>query len=159
MKHRYVLPFVLVLVLGHALAQAPAYFIHADLVRGAQGAQGAVCVANAVFYPGEWVIFRAVVYDAATGEELGHDAIAERGLTAHVTVDGVGTIDMFYPPLDANAPPAMYFFRGPWPIPADFAMGEYRWNVEVRDGAGNVAAFAPIGQGIGLSSITVLAGQ
>lgn len=153
---RFLTTFVLVLGLSHVFAQAPAYFVHADLVRGAQGAQGAVCVANAVFHPGEWVIFRAVVYDAATGEELKHDAIAELGLTAQVTVEGLESIDMFYPPLDAAAPPAMYFFRGPWPIPADFAMGEYRWNIEVRDAAGNVVSFAPIGQGVGLSSITIL---
>lgn len=150
---------VLVLVLGstQVFAQAPAYFVHADMVRGAQGAQGAVCVINSVFHPGEWVIFRAVVYDAATGDELGHDAIAELGLTARVVVEGLDAIDMFYPPLDAATPPDMYFFRGPWAIPADFAMGEYRWNVEVRDAAGAVVTFAPIGQGVGLSSITILA--
>ena len=154
---RFVLALVLVLGLSHVFAQAPAYFVHADMVRGAQGAQGAVCVANAVFYPGEWVIFRAVVYDAATGEELKHEAIAELGLTAQVMVEGLDPIDMFYPPLEEGAPPAMYFFRGPWPIPADFATGDYGWNVEVRDAAGNVVSFAPIGQGAGLSSITVLA--
>ena len=154
---RNVAALVFVLGLSYVFAQAPAYFVHADMVRGAQGAQGAVCVANAVFHPGEWVIFRAVVYDAATGEELKHDAIAELGLTAQVTVDGLEAIDMFYPPLDASAPPGMYFFRGPWPIPADFAMGEYRWNVEVRDAAGQVVTFAPIGQAVGLSTITVLA--
>ena len=145
------------LILSLAHAQAPAYFVKADMVRGAQEARGAVCVINSVFYPGEWVIFRTVVVDAATGEELGHDAIAELGLTATVVVDGVGEIEMFYPPLDPNMPPPMYFFRGPWPIPADTAMGEYAWNVIVRDAAGNEVTFAPIGQGVGLSSITILA--
>jgi hypothetical protein len=154
---RFVSSLVFVLGLSHVFAQAPAYFVHADMVRGAQGAQGAVCVINSVFQAGEWVIFRAVVYDAVTGEELKHDAIAELGLTAQVTVEGLEPIAMFYPPLDDAAPPAMYFFRGPWPIPADFAMGEYRWNVEVRDASGNVVSFAPIGQEVGLSSITVLA--
>jgi len=150
---------LLALLATVAQAQAPSYFIHADMVRGAQGAQGAVCVANALFFPGEWVIFRAVVTDAATGAELGHDEIAELGLTAKVIVDGVGEIEMFYPPLEAGTPPAMYFFRGPWAIPADFAIGEYRWNVEVSDAAGQVVRFAPIGQAVGLSSITVMARQ
>ena len=154
---RFFVACVLVFGLSHVFAQAPTYFVHADMVRGAQGAQGAVCVINSVFHAGEWVIFRAVVYDAATGEELKHDAIAELGLTARVVVDGLDAIEMFYPPLDASAPPAMYFFRGPWAIPADFAMGEYRWNVEVSDAAGNVVTFAPIGQEVGLSSITILA--
>ena len=155
---RFLPALALVLGLSYVVAQAPAYFVHADMVRGAQGAQGAVCVANAVFHPGEWVIFRAVVYDAASGEELTHDAIAELGLTARVMVEGLDPIEMFYPPLEAGAPPAMYFFRGPWPIPVDFAMGDYRWNVEVTDAAGHVVTFAPIGQGAGLSSITILAG-
>jgi hypothetical protein len=147
------------LTLSVAFAQSPAYFVHADLVRGAQGAQGAVCVANAVFHPGEWVIFRAVVYDAATGEELRHEEIAELGLTAKVTIDGVRDIFMFYPPMEEGAPEAMSFFRGPWPIPDDMAMGDYRWNIEVKDTAGNVVNFTPIGQGAGLSSVTILAGQ
>ncbi len=147
------------LTLSVAFAQAPTYFVHADMVRGAQGAQGAVCVANAVFNPGEWVIFRAVVYDAATGEELRHEQIAELGLTATVNVDGVGEIDMFYPPMEEGAPPAISFFRGPWPIPEDMAMGEYSWNIEVQDADGNAVTFTPIGQGAGLSSITILAGQ
>jgi hypothetical protein len=146
-------------VFAHALAQAPAYFVHADMVRGAQDAQGAVCVANAVFHPGEWVIFRAVVYDAATGEELSHDAIAERGLTATVMVEGLEPIAMFYPPKEEGTPEGMYFFRGPWPIPADMAMGQYVWNIEVRDADGNVVGFSPIGQTVGLSAITILAGQ
>lgn len=149
---------VFVLGLSHVFAQTPSYFVHADMVRGAEGAMGAVCVINSVFHPGEKVVFRAVVYDAATGEELQHDAIAELGLTARVMVDGLDAFDMFYIPFDAATPPAMYFFRGPWAIPADFAMGEYRWNVVVTDAAGEVVTFAPIGQAIGMSSITVLAG-
>lgn len=156
---RVVLVLAAVAALAVANAQAPAYFVHADMVRGAQGAQGAVCVANAVFYPGEWVIFRAVVYDAATGEEMGHEAIAERGLSARVVVEDAGDIGMFYPPADAGLPPGGFFFRGPWAIPADFAMGEYTWTVEVTDADGNLVTFAPIGAEIGLSTITILAGQ
>ncbi len=154
---RYVATLILVLGLSYGFAQAPAYFVQADMVRGAEGAQGAVCVINSVFNPGEKIVFRAVVYDAATGEELQHDAIEELGITAHVMVDGLDTFDMFYLPFDADTPPGRYYFRGAWSIPADFAMGEYSWNVEVRDAAGQVVTFAPIGQGIGLSSITVLA--
>lgn len=154
---RFALIVLAALTMGLAWAQQPKYFVQADMVRGAQGAMGAVCVINSVFYPGEWIIFRTVVVDAATGEELRHEAIAELGLEAKVVIDGVAEIPMFYPPADANTPPDMYFFRGPWTIPADFAMGEYRWNVVVSDAAGNEVTFAPIGQGVGLSSITILA--
>jgi hypothetical protein len=99
------------------------------------------------------------VIDAATGEEILHDQIAERGITAKVIVDGLGEIDMFFPPVEGQTPPAMYFFRGPWAIPADFPMGEYRWSIEVSDAAGNVASFSPIGQAVGLSSVTIMARQ
>lgn len=156
---RFTMVTIVALFVSAVNAQAPAYFIHADAVRGAQQAQGAVCVANTLFFPGEWVIFRTVVTDAATGEEIGHEEIEARGITAKVIVDGVGEIEMFYPPLEAGTPPAMYFFRGPWPIPADFAMGDYRWNVEVSDAEGNVATFAPIGQAVGMGSITVMVRQ
>jgi hypothetical protein len=159
MLRRFTALTIVAVFVSLAHAQAPAFFIHADAVRGAQQAQGAVCVANALFYPGEWVIFRAVVTDAATGEEIGHEEIEARGITAKVIVAGVGEIEMFYPPLEAGTPPAMYFFRGPWPIPADFAMGEYGWSIEVSDAEGNVGSFAPIGQAVGLSSITVMARQ
>ena len=154
---RYALFVFATLLMGVAWAQQPTYFVRADMVRGAQGAMGAVCVINSVFYPGEKVIFRTVVVDAATGEELLHDAIAELGLTAKVVIDGVADIDMFMPPLEAGTPPGMYYFRGPWAVPDDAAMGEYRWNVIVSDAGGNEVTFAPIGQGIGLSSITILA--
>lgn len=154
---RFALLVFATLAIGFASAQEPTYFVHADMVRGAQGAMGAVCVINSVFYPGEWIIFRTIVVDAATGEELRHEAIAELGLQAKVVIDGVTEIDMFYPPEDAAMPPDMYFFRGPWTIPDDFAMGEYRWNVIVSDAAGNEVTFAPIGQAVGLSAITILA--
>jgi len=144
------------LAVGFASAQQPTYFVHADMVRGEQGAMGAVCVINSVFYPSEKIVFRTVVYDAASGEELRHEAIAELGLRAKVVIDGVAEFDMFYPPADAGMPPEMAYFRGPWTVPDDMAMGEYRWNVIVSDAAGNEVTFAPIGQGVGLSSITVL---
>lgn len=156
---RIVLTLFSFALLSLALAQAPAYFIQADAVRGAQGAQGAVCVANAVFLPGESVIFRAVVTDAATGEPLGHEEIEARGITATVHVDGLDDIQMFFPPVEEGTPDAMYFFRGPWYVPADMPMGDYGWNVEVRDADGNVATFAPIGAAIGMGAITILAGQ
>src|SRR5690606_26974623 len=94
--------FLLVLVAGLlgtiALAQAPTYFVKADMVRGAQGAMGPVCVPNSVFFNGEMIVFRAVVYDAATGEELLFDQVQERGITATVHMEGHDPITMFFPP-------------------------------------------------------------
>lgn len=145
-----------------ALAQ-PTYFVKADMVRAEEGAQGAVCVPNSVFFPGEKIVFRAVVYDAATGEELGFDAIAERGITATVKLEGAEDIAMFYPPASEMPPDlpagAADYFRGPWPIPQDAPAGMYGWTVEVTDAEGNTAVFTPIGAMIGAGSVTIQAAQ
>ena len=58
---------VSVMALVGVAQAAPKYFVQADVVRGAPGAQGAVCVANSVFYPGEQVVWRAKVFDTTTG--------------------------------------------------------------------------------------------
>lgn len=152
-------------VLGSlAWAQAPTYFIKADMVRGAQGAQGAVCVPNSVFFPGEMIVFRTVVYDAATGEELKFDEVNARGITATVHMEGMEPMPMFFPPPseggegeegEEGPPPGADFFRGPWAIPADFPAGMYGWTIEVTDTEGNTAEFVPIGASFGAGSITI----
>lgn len=155
---------LLMSVLGSlALAQAPTYFVKADMVRGAQGAMGPVCVPNSVFFNGEMIVFRAVVYDAATGEELKFDQVQERGITATVVMDGREPAQMFFPPPSngeaqegqEGPPPGADFFRGPWAIPADFPAGTYNWHIEVSDAAGNTAEFQPIGAAVGLNPITI----
>lgn len=156
---RLVLVFLAVVVGSFALAQAPAYFVKADMVRAAQGAMGPVCVINSVFFGGEMVVFRAIVYDAATGEELKFDQVLERGITLTVHVDSVDPIVMFYPPPGAagaeGPPPGAEFFRGTWPIASDFPTGSYGWHIDITDAAGNVGEFQPIGAAIGLSNLTI----
>ena len=160
---RRLLVTALVVVMGSlALAQAPTYFVKADMVRGAQGAMGPVCVPNSVFFNGEMIVFRAVVYDAATGEELLFDEVQARGITATVVMDGRENAAMFFPPPGGGEaadgpPPGADFFRGPWAIPADFPAGMYTWHIEVTDAQGNTATFDPIGGAIGLNNITIQA--
>ncbi len=137
----------------------PTYFVKADMVRGAEGAQGLVCVPNSVFVPGEMIVFRAVVYDGATGEELGFDQVQERGISAVVHMDGRDDAPMFFPPPQAGDPPGAGFFRGPWTIPADFASGAYGWSVSVSDSQGNTAEFQPIGAAMGAGSVTIQAAE
>lgn len=160
---RVLLTVVLMALAALASAQAPTYFVKADMVRGAQGAMGPVCVPNSVFFGGEMVVFRAVVYDAATGEELLFDQVQERGITATVHLDGMDPFPMFFPPPGGEAegeegpPPGADFFRGPWAIPADYPTGMYTWHIEVSDAAGNTATFDPIGGAIGLNNVTIQA--
>ncbi len=135
------------------------YFIKADMVRGAQGAQGNVCVPNSVFVPTEMIVFRAVVYDATTGEEMLEDAIAERGIQATVHIQDLATIPMFFPPASEGMGPGMLFFRGPFAIPADAATGLFDWWIEVTDASGATASFQPIGREFGAGQITIQAAQ
>lgn len=159
---RRLIVITLLVVIGSlALAQAPTYFVKADMVRGAQGAMGPVCVPNSVFFGGEMIVFRATVYDAATGEELLFDEVQARGITATVHMEGREPAAMYFPPPsgggegEAGPPPGADFFRGPWAIPADFPTGMYTWHIEVSDAQGNTATFDPIGGAIGLNSITI----
>ena len=154
---------VVAALLGSAAFAQPTYFLKADMVRGAQGAQGAVCVPNSVFFPGEMIVFRTVVYDAATGEELSFEQVQELGITATVHMEGQEPLEMFFPPPateppppgEEGPPPGADFFRGPWTIPADFPSGMYNWTVEVTDAQGNSAEFVPIGASFGAGSITI----
>lgn len=162
---RWFVVALLVMMGSLALAQAPAYFVKADMVRGAQGAQGPVCVPNSVFFNGEMIVFRAVVYDAATGQELKFDDINARGITATVYMDGKELTPMFFPPPaegeaaegQEGPPPGADFFRGPWVIDADFPTGMYTWHIEVTDADGNEVDFEPIGGTVGLNNITIQA--
>lgn len=142
-----------------AVAQAPAYFVKADMVRGAEGAMGIPCVPNSVFFNGEKVVFRAIVYDAATGEEMKMEEIQARGLTLTVHLDTVEPWTMFYPPPGVagqpGPPPGAEYFRGTFVIPADFATGSYGWYITLVDAQGNVADFQPIGAAIGANSVTI----
>src|SRR6056297_828164 len=83
----FVLSAVAALLASVAFA-APAYFVQADMLRGADGAMGEVCVPNSVFHPGESVVFRAYVFDGETGELLDAAQIEERGLSVTVILDG-----------------------------------------------------------------------
>ena len=148
---------LVVAVLGSLGFAQQAYFVKADMVRGAEGAQGAVCVPNSVFVPGEKIVFRAVVVDPATGEELTFEEGQERGLTATVTIEGQEPVAMFWPPAEEGGPEGTSFFRGPWAIPADFPTGMYGWTIEVTDAEGNTAEFSPIGASFGAGSITIQA--
>ncbi len=162
---RKLMLMLLVSLLGSlAVAQAPTYFVKADMVRGAQGAMGPACVPNSVFFNGEMIVFRAVVYDAATGAELTFDQVQELGITATVHIDGNDPMQMFFPPPSEAAPegqegppPGADFFRGPFAIPADFPAGMYGWTIEVTDAAGATAEFSPIGMSAGLPTLIIQA--
>lgn len=147
---------VAVLALATAFAQAP-YFIQADTVRGAVGAQGAVCVINSVFLNGEEVVFRAYVYDAATGQPLTQDKIDASGITVSGMIDGQQVAGLNFTPHPPEAADTELYWAGAWAIPADYPAGNYSWSVRVQDAAGNVVDYLPMGHTIGLGTLTIAA--
>lgn len=136
---------------------APAYFIQADVVRGAVGAQGAVCVPNSVFMQGEEVVWRAYVYDATSGEKLTQDDIDSRGVKVFGELEGGAKTPLTYAPHPPGADKTELYYTGAWSIPADFPTGNYKWSVSVEDSAGNTASYEPMGQSVGLGVLNVVA--
>jgi hypothetical protein len=54
---------------------------------GRPGVQGAVCVNQTVFFPGDVIVFRAVVADGPTGNVLSTADIARLGVVSAVAAD------------------------------------------------------------------------
>lgn len=150
---------LLTLALAAAASAAPAYFIQADIVRGALGAQGAVCVPNAVFMQGEEIVWRAYVYDATTGEKLTQDEIDARGVKVYGEIETDAKAELTYEPHPPGADKTEVYYAGAWSIPADFPTGNYKWSVAVEDSAGNTASYKPMGQSVGLGVLNILAAQ
>ena len=134
--------------------------IAADFVLGAEGApKGApACVPNAVFHPGEQVVWRAVISDASTGKPLTQAQIKQMGVTASVVLASGGSVKMIYaahPPAEAHPKKQAFYWVGPWKIGAKYPMGPLSWSIKVSDNLGDKATFAPIGQDVGIPTIII----
>ncbi len=153
---RFLVLLALMLAASGAWAKS-AYFIQADLVRGAVGAMGAVCVANAVFLPGEQMVWRAYVYDFETGDLLTQEDIDAKGIKVYGELDSGIKIGLNYIPHPPGSPDTELFWAAGWQIPEDYATGTYHWSVVVEDAAGNTATYTPMGVSVGLGSISIVA--
>lgn len=153
-----VLLLALVAPLGAAFA-ADAYFIQADTVRAYEGnLQGPACVPEGAFVPGEGVVFRVRLTDAATGEEMTREDAEERGVTVDVQIDGQSPIPAVVIPHPPRAAEETDYWTALWMIPQDYPAGAAPWEVVVRDARGNESTFSPIGQLIGFGVLQVLPG-
>lgn len=147
---------VSVMALVGVAQAAPKYFVQADVVRGAPGAQGAVCVANSVFYPGEQVVWRAKVFDTTTGKELTEAQVKAAGLVLTASLDNGAKATLNYVPHGSNGKMDL-FWAGGWQTTGKTPTGTLKWTVTARDKAGNTATFQPIGQDVGLAVLTIAA--
>jgi hypothetical protein len=116
-----------------ANAQSTAtYRIVADTVTSGNntGVQGVPCANETVFFPGDVVVFRAVVADGASGTPLTQADIASRGITLVVTTSEGRSIPMrfgMHPPPNVQAPRRAPYWSGTMPIARDHATGTLPW--------------------------------
>ncbi len=128
-----------------AFAQGPIYTVNADVVRGAKNPVGPTCVLTPVFKTGEQVVWRAVVYDAATGAELTPEEVTAKGIKVTAKLENGDSFDMEYGPHPKD-PPQINLFVGAWVIPPVYPSGMLKYSITVTDNAGNTVTWAPIGQ-------------
>lgn len=136
------------------------YRIYADTVTsgiGRPGVQGVNCVNQTVFFPGDTVVFRAVIADGPTGRPLTRDDVQRLGVQAVVTLsDGTKLplrLESHPPP--PNAPAHKIYWAGAAPIPADHPTGALTWTVTVSDKSGHSTTFTPMGQEAGVAVLTI----
>ncbi len=121
--------------------------------------QGVVCVAQSVFAPGDTIIFRAVVSDAA-GVPLTGDQITQRGVKVVVTTGEGANIPLVYqphPPPNVPVPSHALYFAAAYPVAHEHPTGTLTWTVAATDNAGHTATFAPIGQAAGVAVLQIVA--
>lgn len=136
------------------------YRLFADVVTsgiGMPGVQGALCVNQEVFFPGDTIVWRAVIADGPTGTPLTAADVARLGLVATVSLsDGkklplrLGT----HPP-PPNLPVHSTFWSTSLPISRDHPTGTLKWRLTVTDKAGHSVTFEPIGQADGSTVLTL----
>lgn len=136
-----------------------AYRIYADVVTSgtSKGVQGVPCVQQNVFFPGDVIVWRAVIADAATGVELTPADVAQRGLQVVATLkDGTKvplTLKNHPPP--PNAPVHETYWSGTLFVKADHPTGTMPWTLTTSDNQGKSGTFTPPGQASGASVLTI----
>jgi hypothetical protein len=115
-----------------------------------------VCVPRTTFNPGDTIVWRAEVQDAA-GVRLTADRIKALGLTGTIQLkDGTKVPLAFgiHPPFP-NAPATDTYWAGTYYVKTDHPTGTLAWTATVSDSAGNTVSFTPIGQSNGASVLTI----
>jgi len=138
------------------------YRIYADTVTAGEskGVQGTGCVNQSVFFPGDVIVWRAMIADAATGVELTRDQITQLGLTVTATLADGTKVRLLFGPHPAPFIPAPLretYWSGPFLIKADHPTGTMTWTLTATDTQGHSATFTPLGQASGAAILTIAA--
>jgi hypothetical protein len=143
-----------------ALAGDKTYRMFADVVTsgvGRPGVQGVGCVSQSVFFPGDTIIFRAVIADGASGTPLSVADVARLGLVATVSLSDGTKVPLH---LGSHPPPAVAPAHGTYwaaslSTRSDHPTGTLKWTLTVTDNAGHTVIFEPLGQANGASVLTL----
>ena len=133
------------------------YRIFAEVITSgeASGLQGVGCVSQTVFFPGDAIVFRAVIADGPSGTPLSAADVARLGLAATVTLsDGSKAalrLGMHPPP--PQVPVHSTYWSGAIKTAPDHPTGTLKWTLTVTDRAGAKVTFEPMGQ---VNNVTVL---
>ena len=141
-------------------AGSAAYRLFADVVTagaGKPGIQGALCVTQTVFFPGDSIVWRAVIADGATGTPLTAADVTRLGLVAAVSLsDGTKVpVRLGTHPPPPNAPVHSTFWSGSLSTKSDHPTGTLRWTLTATDNAGHTTTFEPMGQANGTTVLTL----
>jgi hypothetical protein len=115
-----------------------------------------VCVPRSVFNPGDTIVWRGEVDDAA-GVRLTAAQIKTLGIQAVITLkDGTKLPLAFgvHPPFP-NAPATDLYWAVAYFVKPDHPTGTMPWTMTVTDAAGASVTFTPIGQTNGASVLTL----
>jgi hypothetical protein len=142
------------------LAGSAAYRLFADVVTaavGKPGVQGASCVTQTVFFPGDSIVWRAVIADGPSGTPLTAADVTRLGLVATVSLSDGSKVPLrlgTHPP-PPNAPAHSTFWSGSISTKSDHPTGTLKWTLTVTDKAGHTATFEPMGQADGSTVLTL----
>jgi hypothetical protein len=128
-----------------------AYVIVSDVIRGSGGEPtGPSCVQSSVFVRGEEAVWRAVIYDATTGEAINTPELVEaRGLSMTATPEGQDEMAMEFgqhPPARFNPAPEdiIFYWTAPWEIPP-VVTGKLKYTLVVTDSNGGTGTLEVTG--------------
>lgn len=120
-----------------AAQNGQAYVIVSDVIRGSGGdPTGPGCVETSLFKRGEQLVWRAVVFDARTGEAVNTpEAVEARGLKVTAQVEGrdeVFELEFGPHPPNAAEEDQIFYWAAPWIIPPNVT-GKFKYTLTVED--------------------------
>lgn len=141
-----------------------AYWLMADVIRGAADPVGTVGVQTNVFKPGEEVIFRARVLDITNGQDPGRagqglNVLKDMGLKVTSYLEDGRSLPMVYgrhPAQASGREQVSWFWTASWKIPTSQPPGRIKWWVIASDKSGGSTRFDPIGAGTNLPPIALI---